>query len=234
MTLSSRDSEIDLFAEGNAPENKSQRVYRMLREAIISGDYSPGFRLVLSRLAEEYDVSTVPVREAVRQLEAQGLVSHERNVGFTVTGVNAKDYADAMETLAFLEGAATRLAVPFIDSNDLAEAQDLNEQMRAMRDRPNPGRFTDLNGRFHMLLCRPCPNRHLFDLVQREWGNLSRIRRSTFTYVPDRARTSVEEHDDLIRMIARGEEPAVIEQAFREHTLRTMNLFLERRKAAEH
>ncbi len=214
-------------------ENKAQRVYRVLREAIVAGEYSPGYRLVLSRLADEYDVSPVPVREAVRRLEAQGLVSYTRNVGFEVTGVNQGDYVDAMQTLAYLEGAATSLAAPFITADDLEQAQELNDQMRAIREHPDPVRFTELNGRFHLLLCSKCPNSHLLGLVQVEWGNLARIRRSTFTYVPDRAKASVDEHQDLLTMLRRGDDPADIEIAFRNHTLRTMNLFLERQKAGQ-
>lgn len=204
-------------------------MFRRLREAIVAGEYSPGYRLVLSRLAEEYDVSPVPVREAVRQLESLGLVSHTRNVGFEVTGVNREDYADAMQTLACLEGAATSLAAPLINDSMLVEAQHLNDEMRAMRDRPDPVRFTELNSRFHLLLCRPCPNRHLLDLVEREWGNLGRIRRSTFAYIPERVRVSVDEHQKIIEMIRDEVAPVDIEFAVRDHTLRTRDLFLERK-----
>lgn len=214
-----------------AVENKSERVYRMLRDAILAGDYGPGYRLVLARVAEDFDVSPVPVREAVRRLEAQGLVRHTRNVGFEVAGVDRHDYADSMQTLAFLEGAATRLALDHVTPETLDEADALNREMRAMSEHPDPVRFTLLNQRFHLLLCTPCPNKHLLGLVEREWAVLGRIRRSTFTYVPDRARTSVDEHDALVRMIRDGADPGEIELAFRAHTLRTMTLFLERRGA---
>ncbi|MDO5697578.1 MAG: GntR family transcriptional regulator [Dermatophilus congolensis] len=226
-------SEVLADSSPDGTENKAQRVYRMLREAIIAGEYSPGYRLVLSRLAEDFAVSPVPVREAVRRLEAQGLVSYTRNVGFEVTGVDQNDYADAMQTLAYLEGAATSLAAPLITAAQLDEAQELNDQMRTIGRSPDPVQFTELNGRFHVLLCSQCPNLHLLELVKREWGNLSRIRRSTFTYIPDRAAQSVVEHENLINMLRRGDDPAEIEMAFRNHTLRTMNIFLERRNARE-
>lgn len=225
---SPRTAEAVEGAPAGQGENKAERVYRSLRDAIVDGHYSPGYRLVLSRLAEEYAVSPVPVREAVRRLEAQGLVRHTRNVGFEVAGVDPQDYADAMETLAYLEGAATRLALDHVTPGLLAEAEAVNAEMRAMSHAPDPVRFTELNRRFHLLLCMPCPNRHLLGLVEQEWDVLARIRRSTFTYVPDRARTSVEEHDALVRMIREGADPDEIELAFRRHTLRTMTLFLER------
>ena len=71
--------------------SKSERVYRTLRQGILSGRYSAGYRLVLDRIAREIGVSAVPVREAVRRLEAEGLVEFQRNVGAIVTGVDKKD-----------------------------------------------------------------------------------------------------------------------------------------------
>ena len=62
-------------------ESKSQQAYRFIRERIDDGRYVPGYRLVLGQIAKELDVSVVPVREAIRRLEAEGLVTFERNVG---------------------------------------------------------------------------------------------------------------------------------------------------------
>lgn len=227
VTLQSADA-----VDAHAGENKSQRVYRKLRDAILAGEFSPGYRLVLSRLAEEYDVSPVPVREAVRRLEAQGLVSHTRNVGFEVTGVNPQDYGAAMQTLAYLEGAATSLSAPYVSADVIGAARAVNEEMRAVtRGEIEPVRLTELNSRFHQILCSACPNGHLLDLLGREWANLSRIRRSTFTYIPERAQVSVEEHDQILALLAAGADSREIEMATREHTLRTMYLFLERKNS---
>lgn len=228
MTLSSAAG-----SSGDASENKSQRVYRMLRDAILAGEFSPGYRLVLSRLAEDYDVSPVPVREAVRRLEAEGLVSHTRNVGFEVSGVDPQDYGAAMETLAYLEGAATALSAPYISADTIEAARAVNEEMRAVAEAGiEPVRLTELNSRFHHLLCSACPNAHLLDLLGREWANLSRIRRSTFTYIPERARASVAEHDAILDLLAARGDVHEIEMTTRAHTLRTMYLFLERKSSA--
>ncbi|HWV76031.1 MAG TPA: GntR family transcriptional regulator, partial [Isoptericola sp.] len=64
--------------------SKSQRAYAYLRERIEDGRFVPGYRLVLAQLAGELDMSVVPVREAIRRLEAEGLVTFERNVGAQV------------------------------------------------------------------------------------------------------------------------------------------------------
>ena len=110
---------------GQSPSelSKSEMVHAQLRERILRGDYAPGTRLVLSRMASDFGVSPVPVREAVRRLEAEGLVRFTRNVGAEVLGMNTREYAEAMETVAHLEGAATALAAPLISRVDLARAR---------------------------------------------------------------------------------------------------------------
>lgn len=218
--------------EAGAPAamSKSETVYQRLRGRILDGTYSSGFRLVLGQVAKEFGVSPVPVREAVRRLEAEGLVTYTRNVGAEVAGVNTADYADAMQTLAVLEGVATSLAAPKLTKADLDAAHKINEEMRAMRgENFDPVRFTELNHKFHEVLCATCPNAHLHDLLQREWERIGLIRRSSFTFVPGRSRTSVEEHDKLLELISAGADAEEIEMAARHHKLRTMEQFLARR-----
>lgn|SRR5690625_2905408 len=210
-----------------AKMSKSEMVYRRLHERIVSGRYGAGYRLVLDKIARELDVSPVPVREAVRRLEAEGLVTFTRNVGAEVAGVDARDYANAMQTLAYLEGAATALAVPHLSDQVLEEATALNDEMRELTGEGfDPVHFTALNERFHRVLCGPCPNDHMLDLVHREWQRLAMIRRTSFSRLPSRPAASVEEHDSLLRLIHDGASLDEIERAARAHKLRTMNEFL--------
>jgi DNA-binding GntR family transcriptional regulator len=208
--------------------SKSETVYQHLRERILTGRYSAGFRLVLDQLAREFAVSPVPVREAVRRLEAEGLVTFTPNVGAEVTGIDVGDYADTMQVLAYLEGMATSLTAPHLSTAGFDEATALNEEMRALDGTDfDPVRFTALNERFHRLLCAACPNRHLLDLLDREWHRMSLIRRSSFTFLPSRPATSVEEHQQILDLIRAGAPAHDIEQATRGHTLRTMNAYLD-------
>lgn len=127
------------------PTSKSQFTYNWIRERILKREFNPGYRPVLSSIAAELGVSTVPVREAIRRLEAEGLVEFERNVGARVAMVDESEYVDTMQTLGVLEGAATALALPHITDEDLSRAQAVNEQMRAMLADFDPAVFTALN-----------------------------------------------------------------------------------------
>ncbi|MFG2730407.1 GntR family transcriptional regulator [Streptomyces canus] len=211
--------------------SKSEAVYGALRERITSGAFSPGHRLVLGKIAEEFGVSAVPVREAVRKLEAEGLVDFERNVGATVTGIDQHAYDDAMEALAYLEGVATSLAAPHLTKTELKRAHKLNQQLRESTENFDPIAFTSLNQQFHELLCSKCPNTHLLTLVNREWSQLSAIRRSTFSFVPGRAQTSIAEHEHILTLISDGAPEHEIELAARLHKLGTRRAFDESRQA---
>ncbi|MDR7303621.1 GntR family transcriptional regulator [Haloactinomyces albus] len=208
--------------------SKSQRAYQTIKSRITEGDYGPGHRLVLGRLARELEVSPVPIREAIRLLEAEGFVEFERNVGAQVSAINPVEYAHTMEMLAIVEGAATGLAAPHITAEVLATATEINDRMRTTLRDFDPRGFTHLNHEFHEALFTPCPNPYLLDMVRRGWTRLASIRESSFSFVPGRAEESVAEHDRLLELLRGGADPAEVEQAARAHRTATMTAFLSR------
>lgn len=171
-------------------------------------------------------MSVVPVREAIRQLEAEGLVEFERNVGARVAMVDDSQYRHSMEALGILEGSATALSARHLTNDDLREARAINHEMIQTLDRFNPSAFTALNQRFHSVLIAPCPNPHLHDLVSAEWARLGRLRDSTFSFVPGRAHESVQEHEEIVALIERGAPTDEIERAARRHHTATLDAYL--------
>ncbi|MBB3115467.1 GntR family transcriptional regulator [Corynebacterium bovis] len=207
---------------------KTERAYRWIRERIHNHEFAPGHRLVLSSLAEELGVSVVPVREAIRQLEAEDLVTFERNVGARVAMVDGRSYAETMEVVAYLEEAATALAVPRLTALDLDDAEECNAEMAALLDDLDPRRFTLLNRRFHSILFRRSPNTRLRELLTTEWDRLDHQRESTFAFVPERAPASVAEHTRIVDLIRAGADPAYVGQVARRHRMATLEACLER------
>lgn len=215
--------------------SKSQRAYTLLHERILDGGYEPGQRLVLDAIGRELGVSVVPVREAIRRLEAEGLVSFERNVGARVAEIDQHEYFETVQTLSYVEGAAIALAAPSLTKQDIAHAREINRELLDLADAGDfdPTRFSGLNEQFHRSLSDSCPNSHLADLVDKGWNRLSRLRRSTFAFVPERARASVDEHEDIVRLIEGGADALEIEMAVREHRLATPTAFLHRNHPTE-
>ncbi|MFT4235370.1 MAG: GntR family transcriptional regulator [Microbacterium sp.] len=212
--------------------SKSELAYDFLHEKIASHAYSPGYRLVLTSIADELDMSVVPVREAIRRLEAEGQVLFERNVGARVAVADESEYVYTMQTLGLVEGSATALAAPALTDADLDRALAINEQMRAQLDHFDPHVFTRLNESFHSVLFEACPNPHILDLVHRGWWRLPAVRDTTFAFVPDRAPASVAEHAHIIDLIRSDADPLEIELAARNHRWNTLNAYLEARASA--
>lgn len=207
--------------------SKSELVYRNLREQIRTRELDAGDRIVLSTVADELGMSVVPVREAVRQLEAEGYITYETNVGARVTRMNRNAYFETIESLAVIEAAATGLAALHMTAADLTEARSVNDQMRKLLDDFKPEVFTDLNMTFHGVLTAKCPNKRLIQLVRSEWERLDYFRVSTFRYIPKRAESSVEEHARIVNLIEAGADPGYVESVARQHRLTTSDTYRE-------
>ncbi|GAA1471551.1 MULTISPECIES: GntR family transcriptional regulator [Corynebacterium] len=208
-----------------AGESKSQQAYNWISEKIRTREYEPGYRLVLATIADDLGVSVVPVREAIRQLEAEGMVTYERNVGASVTTHNREAYYESMDIVATVEANATAQSAPHLDAEDLARAREINQRMRELDIHHDPEEFTQLNKEFHSVLFSKCPNERLKNLVMDQWKQLEYHRVSTFRYVPERAQESTREHEQLVSLIEAGAEPAYIEKVARQHRLTTLSTY---------
>lgn len=206
--------------------SKSELAYSSILGRISDGTYGAGYRLVLGRIAADLSISVVPVREAIRRLEAEKLVTFERNVGATVAGIDPTEYLHTMQTLSIVEGAATALSAPLLSAAELNGAELINEQMRRCLEDFDPVRFTLLNRQFHTILYSRCPNPHILDLVHRGWGRLHALRSSTFAYVPGRAKESVTEHTHLLMLLRQDADCHTVEHAAREHRAATLTAYL--------
>lgn len=208
------------MAAPTAP-SRVELAYATIRERIINGSYGPGYRLVLDELAREIGSSPVPVREAIRRLEAEGYVEFQRHVGARVASFDEHEFEQAVQVVAVLEGFATALAAPHMRRADIARARKINERMRAALTDIDPMQFSALNREFHFVIYDRCPNAHIRSLLDAQWSRLDTIRRSVFAFVPGRARSSVAEHTEIVDLIAMGAPAERVEQVARAHKLHT-------------
>jgi len=205
---------------------KQESIYARLRSLILDGTYGPGYRLVLGSLAEEFETSPIPVREAIRRLEAEGYVRYEENRGARVAPVDPEGFTEAFYTLACLEGTATALAASRLDTEDVGELRRLNREMMLTLESFDVLGYAALNRSFHRLFYDRCPNVYLRDAILRIERDLDLMRRTVFTVVPGRSRESVREHDRMLRMILERAGPDALELEARQHKLRTLEAFL--------
>jgi DNA-binding GntR family transcriptional regulator len=202
---------------------RAEVCYGLLKNRILDGTYGPGHRLVIDQLERESNISSIPWRESLRRLEAEGWVEFVPNVGARVASFDAGEWSRTMRLLSRLEGLATALAAPRLTKSSIAEVRRMNREMSEALVDFDPMRFSRLNKAFHTRICSQAGDPHLIELLDREWARLDVMRRSAFTHAPGRAVESVREHDALIDLIAGSADADAIEAAARQHKLNTLD-----------
>ncbi len=176
---------------------KSRSIYLALRERILSNDIEPGTRLVMRDVGNQYQASDIPVREALRMLERDGLVETAPYVGARVTTLTAKEVEETYFIRSHLESVATGLAADRITEDELAELDVLMTKMDAAVEAQDGPTFSDLNREFHRGIIASCGNDMLRDLTMEIWQRHSGFQR-VFRKVPERLRISQDEHEGIM------------------------------------
>lgn len=210
-------------------QSKHEFAYAAVRQRIISGEYVPGARLVIPTLTRELGVSALPIREALRRLEAEGLVQFDHNVGARVVMAETEDWESAMHVLALLEGYAAARAAEHVTGELLLELRAINDAMAAAIEATDIGSAKARNREFHVRLYDACPDDYLMSLVRVGWNRLDSLRGWDVYYLLLRARGLVDEHAELLAMIEAKAPTAEIEAFARDHKLRTVEVYRQNR-----
>lgn len=211
---------------GEGFRTKHQFVLEALRNAIVSGDLEPGQRLLAGDLAPEFQVSSMPVREALRQLEAEGLVTIRPHLGATVTRLSTSAGAEFVEIRSVLEGLSSRLAAARIQADQLAELHRLLKRMDdSLGEGAGPSkRFADANLEFHAVILDASGSTELHRILTGLHERTVRFR-AQFHLVPGLARNSQRDHWELVSAIEAGDGERA-ERVAREHHLRAFRELL--------
>jgi GntR family transcriptional regulator, gluconate operon transcriptional repressor len=134
-------------------ETLSDRATELLREHILAGDFGLGERLVEAKIARQLQISRGPVREALRQLRAEGLVREEPRRGVFVVDLTIDDVREIYELRAAIEGRAARLIITNRDFAALEELRGTLRQLKQAADQGDRNLFTQLDLSFHEKLC---------------------------------------------------------------------------------
>jgi DNA-binding GntR family transcriptional regulator len=205
--------------------NKQERTYTVLRDQIHSGAFAPRARLNIDGLARELGVSAIPVREALRRLEAEGWVKFQPNVGAIVAPVDATAWEQQMTAVAVLEGAATADAAARLTPSDLARVRKLAAETEQVAASGDLARFSRLNRRLHATIIARCANGYLLELLEQTNQRLDRLRETMFSYLPELADSAVREHARLIDLLEGGGDPAEVERYARWHKMQAVEAY---------
>jgi DNA-binding GntR family transcriptional regulator len=184
------------------PQTVAEQVADVLREAIARGALAPGVVLRQDELAERFGFSRMPIRDALRQLDNEGLVTIHPTRGASVARMDATEIREIYAVRELLEVEALRLAYPNFTEALLNQANLTLEQIDAEAD---VGRWGLLNRQFHLALYRPCGNERLTSLIEAQHNAADRYVRVLLSSLDYRAQSQAE-HRALLAACQRGKK----------------------------
>lgn len=198
----------------------SSRVFQKIRDDILKGKYKEHDELRENTIGKELGVSRTPVREALRQLELEGLVSITPNKGAYVTGISPKDVSDIYIIRSMLEGLCAKWATENITDTQLDELDEIMLLSEFHMKREGGGsaeQMAELDGKFHAVLYEASGSRILSRTLL-DFHNYVQMARESSVVSEERARKSIREHRQLLRAI-RDKDADLAEQLANEHIL---------------
>ncbi|MFM9878298.1 MAG: GntR family transcriptional regulator [Rhodoglobus sp.] len=198
--------------------NSSSRIANRVRAAILGGEYPPGSRIRQEDLAARFGASRVPVREALRILESDGLITVVANTGAWVTRLNLDECTEIYQIRERIEPLLLRMSIPGLREATLDTLDDLSTQMTRV---DSVEEFLRLDREFHLTSYVGADTAQLGDLVGRLWNTTQPYRRAyTRLLDPDSNRIVHDEHHMLV-LAMREQDTDAAEQVLAGHIRRT-------------
>lgn len=176
------------------------RVFNKIREDILSGLYSYGEELKEGAIGTELGVSRTPVREALRQLELEGLVSIVPNKGAYVNGITVKDIQDIYEIRSYLEGLCARWACDYITKEQIDELEEIIYLAEFHAKKDHHEQILELDNKFHELIYQASHSKMLNHVLTDFHHYVQRVRKTTLSAM-QRAVNSNKEHMAILMAI---------------------------------
>lgn len=201
-----------------------EAAYDYLKQAIISGDLPPGQRLIESHLSAQMKVSRVPVREAVKRLEQEGLVEKTGGRGFAVKSHSKEEIEETLGIRALLESYAAYLATEHINAGILKKLEDSIDAYRSAFEKGDTEKLMQLNTQFHEIIYKAAGSRKLYLLISSFRDEIHRYRRPLLTS-HDHAQVSLKDHEEMVKAM-REKDKKKVEDLVRRHILRGLDIII--------
>jgi DNA-binding GntR family transcriptional regulator len=193
---------------------KTDVALELVRQAILEGRYPPGEKLRQTRVAEELGLSPTPVREALRRLQAEGLVTHSPHRGVRVSRVGVPEIAEMYRIIEVLEGLAVRLVAESPDCQaTVASLERIQNRVEARLRRGNTRDWVQINNQFEDTIHAACNSARLQQVLKNLWDAIPRDR---IGVVESMADSTTAEHRAVLEAL-RKRDPRAAEEAMRTH-----------------
>ncbi|NLJ96725.1 MAG: GntR family transcriptional regulator [Clostridiales bacterium] len=212
--------EINLQKEITDRYSLRGRVYNSIRDRILSGDFKENEELKENALATELGVSRTPVREALRQLELEGLVNIIPNKGASVTGITKKDIYDIYFIRSYLEGLCAKWACENITNSQIEALEEILYLSDFHARRSHYEQMVELDNKFHDLIYKASGSKILNHVLSDFHLYVERVRKITLAR-PFRAAQSSKEHSAIVEAL-RKRDGELAERLAHEHMMNTI------------
>jgi DNA-binding GntR family transcriptional regulator len=211
--------------------SKNEVIYDLLRTSIIRGEYPPGSRLIIDELAASLGVSQIPIRESMRQLEADGFITFEPYVGAKITEINADLIFEVFALLENMEVICSRAAIRRMTDADLKALADLVYRMDSSVS--DPEQWSQDNKELHLFICQCAKTGLTLKFMQNVLAHWDRLR---FHYLKDvfgnRIKVAQQEHKQILEAF-RTRNPDEVERVIREHNRHALTSYIQHLRSTE-
>jgi DNA-binding GntR family transcriptional regulator len=214
-----------MFASETTHKQLRNVVAERLRNAILDGHFKPGEWLRQEKIAQELGVSQMPVREALKELAAEGLIEHLPYRGVRVVAFSPEDISDLYNHRAFLEGRAAGAAAENISEEELNELKRLLGEMELYSAPEAVNKYREVNRRFHQVIFTASRREYLIRTLSQMWEAFPTMLIANFAAtasqpLPEREAPDTSEHNAIVDALLRH-NAAAAETAMKEHILTT-------------
>ncbi|MBU6244900.1 MAG: GntR family transcriptional regulator [Actinomycetales bacterium] len=202
---------------GVKPPTAQEAVLATLRSEIASGDLAPGEQVVQDDLARRYGVSRVPIREALRILEAEGLLEYHAHRGYFVAVLSVEDLAEVYRIRELLEAEALALVVDQIEDDDIADLDGLMREVERATQTQDVSAISAANRAFHFAMLQACGMPRLVRMIRLLWDATDAYRSVYFLEPSSLERVNDEHRQMMAALRDRDAERLIAVQAEHRH-----------------
>lgn len=191
---------MDLFDQKKENKSLTSLIFEKIREDILNGRYITGDKLVENKLAEELGVSRTPVREALKQLELDGLVENIPNRGVVVNGISREDIDDILTMRLCIESLVGQWAAERISENEIKELEEIYDLMEFYTAKDDVEKIFELNTKFHETIYTSTKSRYL-ESVLKDFQLFIKTARNNSLKSQGRLSFALEEHKAILEAL---------------------------------
>ncbi|MGJ3237137.1 MAG: GntR family transcriptional regulator [Anaerolineae bacterium] len=212
--------------------SKKTIIYEQLREEIVKGKYKPGERLVVDELATHMNASTIPIREAIQQLQADGFVTTQPHVGARIAEIDANFIYEVFALLESLEVICSRSACTLMTDDELDQLEEMITVMDVYIDKPT--RWAEKNKEMHLFISECAKTTLVHKMIQQTFDHWERLRRHYLANISSSRIPDAQQEHKLLLGAMQNRDSDEVERIIRQHNQNALKSYIRHMQSEGH